>query len=260
MRIVPYPQRPCSATSPSGPGRLACPILAIGWSASISVDRGAHVPDPYKTLGLPPEATRAQAESAFRRLLMESHPDRHVGEGPDALAEAEQRTRELTAAIAAVRKGWTPAAAADPRNSTAHRPRQHRASGPPPWERTYGFEASDDTDWFGNPSAREERVRAVSCPWCGEPFWHIYDFEQHLVLQHESAERLTNLSRRRSRSRLITWLRYLPMPSGTLLLLLIFWWYAVVLVLPTSVEPVGIWIGVLGFMFLRALVFHHQRR
>lgn len=59
-------------------------------------------PDPYAVLGVDPGASPAELRAAFRRAVMESHPDRLRAHGvPDeALAMAEDRIRAINAAWA----------------------------------------------------------------------------------------------------------------------------------------------------------------
>lgn len=60
---------------------------------------------PFEILGVRPMASIEEAEAAYRARLREWHPDLHVRGGPDAVARAEQRTRELNEAIRAIRAG-----------------------------------------------------------------------------------------------------------------------------------------------------------
>src|SRR5262252_6979140 len=60
--------------------------------------------DPYRVLGVDRSWSLADIESQYREQIRESHPDRHADEGPEEMAAAERRTRELTAAMSEVRE------------------------------------------------------------------------------------------------------------------------------------------------------------
>lgn len=194
------------------------------------------MPDPYEILGLPPTAGPDDAETAFRRLLKEAHPDRHVGASDRELALAERRTRELTEAIRAVRHGWRP-------------PRR-------PWEDDHGFHATPETDWFGFPTAPPKGT--IECPFCHVSLETLADYDLHLVAVHGIG--VVGRGTPSRHRRVLHWLRFLPAPSLTLLLALVLWWVVVIRLTPPEVERVGIWCGVLGFLVLRGLVHHAQRR
>ena len=199
------------------------------------------MPDPYQILGLPPSAEPAEAEVAFRRLLKDAHPDRHIGAAEPELADAARRTRELTDAISAVRAGWRP------------------PPGPGAWHEQHGFLTSEDADWFGNP-IRPTRTGMIECPLCGLPFGVLADYDLHLAECHGTDGRAFSTGRPRSRShKMLHWLRFLPAPSLTLLGVLVMWWAAVVRVAPPMLERIGIWLGVAGFFILRGMVPHAQR-
>ena len=54
----------------------------------------------YRTLGVDQSASNAEVKTAYRRLMNKSHPDKLSGgdHGPDAISEAERRTREVRTA------------------------------------------------------------------------------------------------------------------------------------------------------------------
>ncbi len=54
--------------------------------------------DPFEVLGLPEGASIDEATAAYRRLVQEWHPDRHVGAGPHQHALAEMRMAEISGA------------------------------------------------------------------------------------------------------------------------------------------------------------------
>jgi DnaJ like chaperone protein len=67
--------------------------------------------DAYAALGLTSAATDAQIKQAYRRLMSQNHPDKLAGKGlPESMREmAEQRTREISTAYAAIKeaRGFT---------------------------------------------------------------------------------------------------------------------------------------------------------
>jgi len=97
--------------------------------------------NPYAVLGVDPRAPDREIEATYRRLLRAHHPDLHSAGSPAELAAAEERTRELTVAMEAIRAdrafGWT---AATP-----------SVDAPPARERPTAFADLDE----------EERVRRV---------------------------------------------------------------------------------------------------
>ena len=54
--------------------------------------------DPYRALGLTNEATDAEVDLAYRRLIAQYHPDRLVGAATELQRQAEFRAREINAA------------------------------------------------------------------------------------------------------------------------------------------------------------------
>ncbi len=58
------------------------------------------LPDPYDVLGIPPEASLAEARSAWKQAVRDSHPDRMVARGvpEEAVRLAEQRLIAINAA------------------------------------------------------------------------------------------------------------------------------------------------------------------
>jgi hypothetical protein len=55
---------------------------------------------PYEVLGLPPDADRAAAKAAYRKLAMQYHPDRNPGN-----ADAAERMKDINDAHEAITKG-----------------------------------------------------------------------------------------------------------------------------------------------------------
>ena len=60
--------------------------------------------DPYGVLGLTDEATDAEVDLAYRRLIAQYHPDRLVGAATELQRQAESRAREINAAYDRIQK------------------------------------------------------------------------------------------------------------------------------------------------------------
>lgn len=54
--------------------------------------------DPYAVLGLTPEASQAEVEQAYRRLISQYHPDRMTGVADELRKQAEVRAGEINRA------------------------------------------------------------------------------------------------------------------------------------------------------------------
>ena len=54
--------------------------------------------DPYAALGLTDEASDAEIDQAYRRLIAQYHPDRMAGAAEELRRQAEARAREINAA------------------------------------------------------------------------------------------------------------------------------------------------------------------
>lgn len=54
--------------------------------------------DPYDALGITDEASDAEVERAYRRLISQYHPDRLSGAAPELRKNAEVRAREINGA------------------------------------------------------------------------------------------------------------------------------------------------------------------
>ena len=59
--------------------------------------------DPWAELGLTDEASDAEVEQAYRRLISQYHPDRLAGAAPELRAQAERRSRAINAAYDRIR-------------------------------------------------------------------------------------------------------------------------------------------------------------
>jgi len=63
--------------------------------------------NPYRDLGLTADASQAEIDQAYRRLISQYHPDRMVGAAPELREQAEKRARQINGAydrIMALRK------------------------------------------------------------------------------------------------------------------------------------------------------------
>lgn len=53
---------------------------------------------PYRVLGLTSDASDAEIDQAYRRLMSQYHPDKVAGAAPELREQAEQKAREINAA------------------------------------------------------------------------------------------------------------------------------------------------------------------
>jgi hypothetical protein len=153
--------------------------------------------NPHKVLGLPPSATLGDAEDAYRRLLRQYHPDLHQHDGADVLANAEQQTRALNAAIRQLRAGRptrvTAAPGAAPSDGPGAGDRGGAADGP-------AWDPFDAAPWdTAGPVADDPP--AVACPLCGEWFSTAPSLKAHLIRHHELRLDRRRRSRRSPRRR-----------------------------------------------------------
>ena len=58
--------------------------------------------DPYKVLGVPRDATLSMVQKAFRKLLMQWHPDKN----PDQIKLATQKTQKIIAAYTIIKDNF----------------------------------------------------------------------------------------------------------------------------------------------------------
>ena len=54
--------------------------------------------NPYRVFGLTSEASDAEIEQAYRRLISQYHPDRVAGAAPELRRQAEDKARQINAA------------------------------------------------------------------------------------------------------------------------------------------------------------------
>jgi DnaJ-class molecular chaperone len=59
--------------------------------------------NPYRVLGLTEEATDAEVDLAYRRLIAQYHPDRMVGAADELRRQAEAKAREINGAYDRIR-------------------------------------------------------------------------------------------------------------------------------------------------------------
>ena len=55
-------------------------------------------PAPYRMLGVSEDASDAEVDQAYRRLIAQYHPDRLPGAAPELREQAEKKAREINAA------------------------------------------------------------------------------------------------------------------------------------------------------------------
>lgn len=59
---------------------------------------------PYRALGLASDATDAEVDQAYRRLMSQYHPDKVAGAAAELREQAEKKAREINAAYDKIRK------------------------------------------------------------------------------------------------------------------------------------------------------------
>ena len=193
---------------------------------------------PYEILGIRPTASRNEAEAAYRALLRECHPDLHLHSGPEALARAEQQTRQLNAAIHIIRT----------------EDRVYVGTAGEQFARDHGFHATTDTDWFGNPN----RPRfTINCVMCGLEIEEQSEYRVHLLLDHAFAERVRKHHRRLARPPRLT---MIPAPMFWALMLLMFYWACVFSIFGDSPAALaGWWLGILAFLIFLPFAYRAER-
>lgn len=60
--------------------------------------------NPYRVFGLTSEASDAEIDLAYRRLISQYHPDRLAGAAPELQAQAEAKAREINTAYDRIRQ------------------------------------------------------------------------------------------------------------------------------------------------------------
>jgi DnaJ-domain-containing protein 1 len=87
-------------------GGLVGHAFDAGWLAfpSGAGNDAPPVDEAWATLGLTPDATDAQIDQAYRKLMGKFHPDRVAGAADEIRDLAEQRARAINAAYDRIRK------------------------------------------------------------------------------------------------------------------------------------------------------------
>ncbi len=217
--------------------------------------------NPYKVLGLDPQASPAQIEATYRHLLRAHHPDLHHDGSPAELAQAEARTQEINQAMALIRAGWRPRPEANGGVGFTDRPRPRDTWAPPRGEPTAGyrpppsragawsdgFHVDETTDFFGNPTRERSHQQSgltVGCPLCGVAFDDAMVLRLHLVHQHGLRDGTFPDARTpRSRRDPFRWLRWVPMPQLTLTAVLFVYLVVVAGLIPSPWTIPALWIG-----------------
>ena len=60
--------------------------------------------NPYRVFDLTSDASDAEIDQAYRRLISQYHPDKLAGAAPELRAQAEAKAREINAAYDRIRK------------------------------------------------------------------------------------------------------------------------------------------------------------
>ena len=58
----------------------------------------------YDVLGVAPDASDAEIDQAYRKLISQYHPDKYVDAAPELRAQAERKAREINAAYDRIRQ------------------------------------------------------------------------------------------------------------------------------------------------------------
>ena len=82
-------------------GGLLGLLLGHAWDAGWSRAKPASA---YDVLGLPADASDAEVDKAYRRLMSRFHPDKVAGAPPEERDQAERRAREINTAYDRIRR------------------------------------------------------------------------------------------------------------------------------------------------------------
>jgi hypothetical protein len=167
--------------------------------------------DPYQVLGVDRSWSMPDIEASYRERVRDAHPDRHVHEGPDAVAIADERTRILNEAMAQIRERHGPFAVpgrggrAGPSTPGANQGGWMGSGTNPADTWAIGDDGGDFGIRFGwsLPDEDRQRTRAAApqpCPMCGEAFSSLSDFTAHMHMVHQR-DPATFTGRRRGRRR-----------------------------------------------------------
>src|SRR5690606_19541304 len=72
--------------------------LLIGHAFDAGWVGGGRNAAAYRVLGLASDATDAEIDQAYRRLMSQYHPDKVAGAAPELREQAESKAREINAA------------------------------------------------------------------------------------------------------------------------------------------------------------------
>ncbi len=76
-----------------------------GWFRSGANKSSAPaIGNPYRDFGLGADASEAEVDAAYKRLISQCHPDKYVAAAPELREQAEQRARKLNAAYDRIKK------------------------------------------------------------------------------------------------------------------------------------------------------------
>jgi len=64
--------------------------------------------NPYRVFGLTAEASDAEVDLAYRRLISQYHPDKVMGAAPELQRQAEAKSREINTAYDRIKAGRKP--------------------------------------------------------------------------------------------------------------------------------------------------------
>ena len=81
-------------------GLLIGHAFDIDWFAGLARRRRD---DPYAVLGLTSDASDAEIDQAYRRLISQYHPDKLAGAAPDLRRQAEAKAGEINGAYDRIR-------------------------------------------------------------------------------------------------------------------------------------------------------------
>jgi hypothetical protein len=83
-------------------GGLIGHAFDAGWLSGSGARPRARDEAHYETLGLQPDATDAEVEQAYRRLMSQYHPDKVSGAADEIRALAEDRAQKINGAYEAI--------------------------------------------------------------------------------------------------------------------------------------------------------------
>ncbi|CAG9462711.1 unnamed protein product [Pedinophyceae sp. YPF-701] len=115
-------------------------------------DNRSHRNDPFAVLGVNQGASDAELKSAFRKLALKYHPDRHHDASPGAQDAAAASFKEVSEAYKAIRSGAAATQQGAQRTWRTHRPADSQWSGGP-------FGSADPRDAFWQAYARAHQAR-----------------------------------------------------------------------------------------------------